>query len=113
MKRSAKAALLSALVFPGVGHIVLRHHVRGSVLILLALVASSAIISRVYQQALTLVDRINSGDVPADAETIMRMVSESASYSNSLFENYAVIILGVCWLFGIIDSYRLGVAQEK
>lgn len=113
MKRSSKAALLSGLVFPGVGHIVLKHYVRGSVLVLTALVASSVILSGLYEQAMAIVDRINIGDLPTDAEAILKMVSESASNPNSLFENIAVFTLGACWLFGVIDSYRLGSAQEK
>ena len=113
MKRSSKAALLSGLVFPGIGHFVLKQYLRGSVLMLLSLVALSVIVARIYQRALTIVDRINSGDLPVDTGAIADMVSNSTSGANSFTENIAVIVLGTCWLIGIIDSYRLGVAQEK
>lgn len=110
MKRSSKAALLSGLIFPGIGHIVLKQYLRGSVLMLFALVALSVIVTR---RALTIVDRINSGDIPIDTGAIAEMVSNSTSGANSFIENIAVIVLGACWLIGIIDSYRVGVAQEK
>ncbi len=113
MKRSSKAALLSGLIFPGIGHIVLKQYLRGSVLMLFALVALSVIVTRIYQRALTIVDRINSGDIPVDTGAIAEMVSNSTSGADSFIENIAVVILGACWLIGIIDSYRLGVAQEK
>ena len=113
MKRSSKAALLSGLIFPGIGHIVLKQYLRGSVLMLFALVALSVIVTRIYQRALTIVDRINSGDIPVDTGAIAEMVSNSTSGADSSIENIAMIVLGVCWLIGIIDSYRLGVAQEK
>lgn len=113
MKRSSKAALLSGLIFPGIGHIVLKQYLRGSVLMLFALVALSVIVTRIYQQALTIVDRINSGDIPVDTGAIVEMVSNSTSGADSFIENIAVLVLGACWLIGIIDSYRLGVAQEK
>ncbi len=113
MKRSSKAALLSGLIFPGIGHIVLKQYLRGSVLILFALVALSVIVTRIYQRALTIVDRINSGDIPVDTGAIAEMVSNSTSGADSFIENIAVIVLGACWLIGLIDSYRLGVAQEK
>ncbi len=113
MKRSSKAALLSGLIFPGIGHIVLKQYLRGSVLMLFALVALSVIVTRIYQRALTIVDRINSGDIPVDTGAIAEMVSNSTSGADSFIENIAVIVLGACWLIGIIDSYRLGVAQEK
>jgi hypothetical protein len=113
MKRSSKAALLSGLVFPGIGHIVLKQYLRGSALVLSALVAFLIVVTRVFQRALTIVDRISSGEIPVETGAIAEMVSNSTSGADSFIENMAVIVLGVCWLIGIIDSYRLGVAQEK
>ena len=113
MKRSSKAALLSGPVIPGIGHIVLKQYLRGSVLMLFALVALSVIVTGIYQRALTIVDRINSGDIPVDTGAIAEMVSNSTSAADSSTGNIALAVLGVCWLVGIIDSYRLGVAQEK
>ncbi len=113
MTRSIKAALLSGLIFPGIGHIVLKQYLRGSGLMLFALVALSVIVTRIYQRALTIVDSINSGDIPVDTSAIAEMVSNSTSGADSFIENIAVIVLGACWLIGVIDSYRLGVAQEK
>ena len=80
---------------------------------LFALVALSVIVTRTYQRALTIVDRINSGDMPVDTGAIAEMVSNSTSGADSFIENIAVVVLAACWLIGIIDSYRLGVAQEK
>jgi hypothetical protein len=113
MKKSSKAALLSGLVFPGIGHMVLKQYLRGSVLMLAALAALSVIVTRIFQQALTIVDSINSGDIPIETGAIAELVSNSTSGADSLVESTAVIVLGACWLIGIIDSYRLGVAQEK
>jgi hypothetical protein len=113
MKKSLKAALLSGLLFPGIGHITLKEYLRGSILMLGTLAALSLIINSAYQRALTIVDRINSGDIPVDTVALSEMVSNSTSGSGDLVENAAVIVLGACWLFGIIDSYRIGAAQEK
>jgi len=113
MTRSTKAALLSGLVFPGIGHMVLKQYLRGSVLMISALTASSVIVTVVIQRALTIVDRINSGDIPVETAAIAEMVSNSTNLADSLIENISVIVLGACWLIGIIDSYRLGIAQEK
>jgi hypothetical protein len=67
----------------------------------------------VFQRALTIVDRINSGDVPVETGAIAELVSNSTGGANSFIENTAVIVLGACWLIGIIDSYRLGIAKEQ
>ena len=113
MERSSKAALLSGLIFPGIGHIVLKQYLRGSALMLFALVALAVIVTRIFQRAQTLVDRINSGDIPVDTGAIAEMVSNSPSGADGFIENIAMVVLVACWLIGIADSYRLGVAQEK
>ena len=92
---------------------VLKQYLRGSVLMILALTASSIIVTGLIQRALTIVDRINSGDTPVEIGAIAEMVSNSTNREDSLPGNISLIVLGACWLFGMIDSYRLGIAQEK
>ena len=77
-----------------------------------ALVAFSVIVTRLFQRALTIVDRINSGDIPVETGAIAEMVSNSTSGADNLIQNILGIVLGACWLIGIIDSYRLGIAKE-
>ena len=113
MTRASKAALLSGLVFPGAGHLLLKKYLRGSILVLAALVASSIIISNIVQQTLAIVDRINSGDIPPDTAAIAEMVASSSSSSDGLLENAALIVLLACWLIGIVDSYRVGSAEDQ
>ena len=86
MKKSSKAALLSALIFPGVGHLVLKQYLRGSALVLVAFTAFSVAVDRAYQRALTVVDRILAGDVPADTGSIADMVSSSTSGADSIID---------------------------
>ena len=78
-----------------------------------ALAALSVIVTSVFQRALIIVERINSGDISVDTGAIAELASNSTSGADSLVESTAVIVLGACWLIGIIDSYRLGTAQEK
>jgi hypothetical protein len=113
MTRSTQAALLSGLIFPGIGHMVLKQYLRGSVLMIFALIASSVIVTAAIQRALTIVDRIIGGEIPVETGAITALVSKSASGADSSSVNVSVILLGVCWLIGIIDSYRLGISQEK
>ena len=55
----------------------------------------------------------HGADASQNPGAIAKMVSNSTSGADSFIENIAVIVLVACWLIGIIDSYRLGVAQEK
>jgi hypothetical protein len=107
-----KASLLSGLVFPGIGHLVLKQYLRGSALIVVALIASSEILAVATRQALAIVDRINSGDIPVDSGALTDMLSSSSSGADSTLVSISWIALGACWLFGIVDSYRLGRTQD-
>jgi hypothetical protein len=113
MMRSTKAALLSGLVFPGIGHLVLKRYVRGAALMLAALLATAAIVTATINRALVVVNHINSGEIPIEAGAISQAIAESAIGSDGLVVNFSVIILSAVWLIGIIDSYRLGLAQEN
>jgi hypothetical protein len=113
MKKSSKAALLSGLICPGLGHIFLKKYFRGAALVVLSLAALSVVVTTAYQQALLVADQIISGDVSMEAGAIAQAVAASTDAADSLLENAAVIVLLTCWLAGIIDSYRLGVVQDK
>ncbi|MCH8278085.1 MAG: hypothetical protein IIC12_04040 [Proteobacteria bacterium] len=113
MTKPLKVVLLSGLVFPGIGHLVLKHYLRGSVLIILTLLAFSAIVTVAVRRVLSVVDSINSGEIPVESGAITELVSNSISSADNLIVNISLIVVGACWVVGIIDSYRLGITQEK
>lgn len=113
MKKSTKAALLSALVFPGVGHLYLRKYKAG---LLLAGVSFSAIyylIANAVERASEITEKIQSGAVPLDAEAITKLVSQQPVGADAQIMNIATIALVACWVIGIVDSYRAGRARKK
>ncbi len=113
MKRSIKAALLSGLIFPGIGHMVLKQYLRGSILILFTLIALSVIVTVAVRRALSIIDSINGGEVPVESGTITELVSNSIGSADNLIVNISLIVVGACWVIGIIDAYRLGMTQEN
>lgn len=112
MNTSTKAALLSGLVFPGIGHVVVKHYLRASVLVFFALVSLSVMTAGIYKRASTIVDGINNGDIPLDAVAIAEMVSNPSGGTSSSLD-IAAVVFGACWLIGIIDSWRVGVSYVK
>ena len=113
MKKSTKAALLSGLIFPGIGHLILKEYLRGSVLLFSSLVAMWYLVNVAYQSAMTIVERINSGDIPLDTGAIAEAASGAGADTNGITYNIALLVLLACWLVGIFDSYRVGKEQEK
>lgn len=112
MKRSTKAVLLSALVFPGVGHLYLRRWAAGIVLLGVAGYAVYAIVSVTMNIAMDVVQKIESSGVTPDVDTISRLVTEQLSGSEQA-TNMATWAFAACWLMGVIGSYIHGRAQDQ
>lgn len=108
MKRATKAALLSGLVFPGVGHLLLKQYLRGSILLLCSLATLWVLVDVAVQRAEGIVDRIVSGEIAMDAGAITQAVTDSSHGDGSFLGQAALIAFIVCWLIGIVDSYRVG-----
>lgn len=113
MKKSTKAVLLSALAFPGAGHIYLKKYITGAALVGTSCAGLYFLISKAANEASKIAGQIQSGAVSPDIATVTDMVSKwSSGPQGQLLSNITVIIT-ICWIGGIIDSYRLGTKIEK
>ena len=114
MKRSTKAALLSGLIFPGIGHLYLKRYVHGIILCVVSASAIYYIVSVAVTMALEVAEKIQSesGVVALDIAAITDLVSQQSSGVEQPI-NIASVALVVFWVIGIADSYRQGRAGEK
>lgn len=108
MNQSVKAALLSALVFPGVGQIVNGHIKRGWTFVAIVAVLLVMLISKLMQQALLVLEEMQKKGAAIDINEVSRISAEVVSFSNNLFLNVTLSILIVTWLISIVDAYRVG-----
>jgi len=113
MKKTEKAFLLSVLVFPGSGHVLLKRYLTGISLIIIASTASYFLIYDLINQALEIADKIKSGEIYPDFHVILELVSHSSTSSEFQSMNMAMLVLLVVWLVGIADSYRIGWYRNK
>ena len=111
MKKSTKAALLSALVFPGLGHLYLRRYLPGSLLALGALLAVGFLTVTAVAVATDIVARIQSGAVPPDIVAVHRLVLDELRESGRSAD-LATLILMTLWVTGIAGAYSAGLRQE-
>lgn len=113
MKKSIKATLLSALVFPGLGHFLLKNYIAGFALSGTALAALYFIMTRTVDRAMQVVDKIQSGEIPADAAVITDLVEKQSQGAGAQPLNIATLVLLIVWLIGIVDAFRIGRAHDK
>ncbi|RKZ97417.1 MAG: hypothetical protein DRQ42_09605 [Gammaproteobacteria bacterium] len=113
MENSTKAALLSALVFPGAGHVFLKKYLPGGILIGVSFIVISYIVTKTTEKALSVVEQIQNGDVPLDIAAITELVSTQSTGNDIQLLNTATTAFIICWVIGIVDSYRLGRRRNK
>ena len=113
MKQSYKAALFSALLYPGSGHLLLKHYPMGLLLAGTATGCLGALLLRAFAIAGAISDKILNGDIPLDMVRISNEISLQSAASGSTTVTIATWLLVVCWLVGTADAFRLGRRRDE
>jgi len=112
MSKSTKAVLLSAFLFPGSGHFYLKKPVQGTFLTGITVLCLYFLLVNIVSMAQEISDKIISGEIAADVVEISGAITKLISDSGIHQLNFLTIILLSCWIFGMLDSYRLGCKEE-
>ena len=112
MKNSMKGALLSGLVFPGLGQIALKHYWRGFALVLAVMAGLYIMIVTAVQQAYVILDTLEAEGGMPDSDTISQAAAQAAAASDSPMITAVSMLILVCWIVGIIDAWRIGKQKD-
>ena len=112
MTNALKGALLSALVFPGLGQVVLKRYKRGLFLMLMVLAGLLAIVVVAVQQALAVLEKIESEGGIIDLNTISNAVAQASTPSGGLIITIFSWLILIIWIVGTVDAYRIGKKKD-
>jgi hypothetical protein len=104
MHKATKAALISALIFPGCGHFYLKSKLRGMIFTFFSAGCLYVLITDLVSIADYISGKILSGDMPLDISRLMAEISLQLNGSASGSLNMASLLLLGCWAIAIIDS---------
>ena len=107
MSKATKAALISALIFPGAGQLFLKKYVTGFSLLGTAVVCLYILITNIINTALQLAEKIQSGQVQVDLSSVTALVSQQIG-SEAQQLNIVTLVLVAIWLISIIHAYKSG-----
>ena len=113
MKKSTKAILLSAFVFPGAGHFFLKKVLSGAVLAGASFAGIYYLILDATEKAFNFTEQLQYGDIQPDIRAITELLSHQTTGSEAQLLHIATTALIICWLIGIIDSYRVGRISDR
>ena len=108
MRNAMKGVVLSGLVMPGLGQIVLKHYKKGIVLILAVSAALAILIGEAVRQALAIVDKLDLSGGAVDIDTISNAVGQASNASQGFIFKLLFYLIVFCWIVGIVDAYRIG-----
>jgi hypothetical protein len=113
MNNSLKGALLSGLVFPGLGQVVLRHYRRGIAFILTVSIILLAIVVKAVQQAIPILEKIEAQGGVLSMDTIMSTATQAPIPFESLTSKLLLSLLIFIWIIAVVDGYRVGKKKDK
>ena len=100
MKRKSVAAVLSALVFPGVGQYYLGQRVRALAFLVPAAVAGYVYLHFALDQATTLMDQVMGGNVALDPAAIAARIEGQPTPTGVAVAGY---VFAIAWIGSVID----------
>ena len=112
MKNAMKGALLSGLVLPGLGQVVLKSYKRGIALMLGVFAAFFVIVAKGVQQALAILEKVTSEGGPVDMESVSNAANQAITAADSLAFNLAFLLIAICWVVGMVDAYYTGKKKD-
>ena len=112
MNNSLRAALLSGLVFPGLGQVILKHRKRGITLMLAVSASLLVIVVKAVQQALTILEKIELEGGAINMSTISNAATQASTTYDSIIFKLLLLLIIFCWIIGVVDAYRIGKRKD-
>lgn len=109
MQHPAKtAALLSAFVFPGAGHFVLKRRGMGMLLTLGSIIPTLYLVYFLILSTQRLFTLLQKQLLPPDFGVMLGYVLGQPFGNGTPYIMHTILALLVFWVVGIVDSYRIG-----
>jgi hypothetical protein len=113
MTNSSKGLLLSGLVFPGLGQLVLGRRKRGIVFMLAVVACLIVIVQQATHQALAMLDKIQASGAALDMATISGAAAQASANTDSGVIPLVFVTLMAVWIAASVDAYRIGRQKDQ
>jgi TM2 domain-containing membrane protein YozV len=108
MNTATKAALFSAILFPGWGQLYLKHYKRGFVFILPVLIGALTIVWMVIQAGTAIIKTTPLKKGTVEFNNIIQVAVDAFKMLDIFNLLFILLLLAVLWVLSIADAYQLG-----
>ena len=112
MKRATKVALLSLLVFPGIGHLFLKKYAVALAFFLSCAYLLVSFVRGILDKSQQVVDSLIRGEIPLEIVAIRQALEEHGVLASSQQVTVGYLFLFV-WALAAFDAYRIAKKNEE
>jgi hypothetical protein len=106
MNKPAKAALFSALIFPGAGQLFLKKYFSAAYYAVFASVGLYLLFSNLVARTEVLIEKVQLSQAAVDLATILELFHQQTSSTTESL-NPGLMIWFVAWLVSVLEAYRV------
>jgi len=108
MDKATKAALFSALLFPGWGQFYLKRYIRGLVFIVPVLIGTLSLVWMVVQVSAKIIRTTPFKKGTVQLGNIIQVTVDSLKAIDFSYVLLMVLLMVALWILSIFDAYQLG-----
>tara|TARA_R110002072_G_scaffold140765_1_gene285139 strand:+ start:5624 stop:5968 length:345 start_codon:yes stop_codon:yes gene_type:complete len=113
MKLSIKAALFSALVFPGSGYFIVKSKTKAWLCVISVLCILVIFMLEAVHKAQLIAQKIVSGHISYEISALQEQILLMPGRFDANIITSATWLIIILWLISTVDSYRLGRSIES
>jgi TM2 domain-containing membrane protein YozV len=108
MDKATKAALFSALLFPGWGQFYLKRYKRGLVFIMPVLIGTLALVWAIVQVGITIIKAAPFKKETVQLANVIQVTVDALKTIDFSYFLFILCLIAALWVLSIIDAYLLG-----
>jgi TM2 domain-containing membrane protein YozV len=108
MDKATKAALFSALLFPGWGQFYLKRYKRGLVFIMPVLIGTLALVWAIVQVGITIIKAAPFKKETVQLANVIQVTVDALKAIDFSYFLFILCLIAALWVLSILDAYLLG-----
>ncbi len=113
MSNALKGILMSALIFPGAGQIILARYGRGALFFVFAFISGLLCITAIVRKAVVILQQLAAQGEAVTLPKIMTIAAEASTTGSTLFLKFSFFVFFCCWFVAVLDAWQIGMKLDK